>query len=177
MPKPESVFTSAVHRLLPKEVYREKMANPYRGGTPDMWYSGDGSDLWVEYKYLPRIRKRGVVDAKKLLTALQAQWLRDRFTEGRHVAVIVGCPVGGVILPRLSWDEPLTVSLFLNLIRSRPDVAQWIATATLGRSNVGTPPSSRSTTAVRNTQNSFRSNSPGATDARPAKTRAERDAP
>jgi hypothetical protein len=53
--KPETTFIQSIHRHLPKEVYREKMANPYRGGTPDVWYSGYKSDLWVEYKFIPKL--------------------------------------------------------------------------------------------------------------------------
>lgn len=64
------------------------MHNPYRGGTPDVWYSGT-QDCWIEYKWLPTQPKKARAPA---LSELQKKWLRDRFFEGRTVMVIVGSP-------------------------------------------------------------------------------------
>jgi hypothetical protein len=91
--KPENQFISGVHRYLPN-VYYEKMNNPYRGGTPDVWYSGALGDLWVEYKYLPKVPKRGMI--VPALSELQKRWIYGRRKEGRRVHVIVGCSQGGV---------------------------------------------------------------------------------
>jgi len=63
----------------------------YRGGTPDVWYSGTSSDLWVEYKWIDRVPLSVVVpDA----TSLQLGWLIGRQNEGRNVALAVGHPNG-----------------------------------------------------------------------------------
>lgn len=101
------------------------MNNPYSSGTPDFWFSGK-RDLWVEYKWLPRDPLRGAVNVGKLLSALQARWLRSRHTEGRGVAVIVGCPSGGVPLAGVSWDREIPATEFRELTLSRRDLSNWI---------------------------------------------------
>ena len=52
--KPETTFYTSVHRHLPSTdlLHREKMSNPYRGGTFDHWYSGKKADLWIEWKFV-----------------------------------------------------------------------------------------------------------------------------
>lgn len=95
--KPETRYYSLIHKKLPAALYREKMYNPLRGGTPDVWYSGNKGDLWVEYKYVAKLPKTVPVDVGKLLSPLQARWLEHRAIEGRSVAVIVGSPVGGLV--------------------------------------------------------------------------------
>ena len=126
--KPETTFIASIHKHLPLKnvLHREKMNNPYSSGTADVWYSGNGGDLWIEYKFLPRIPQRGVVDPKKLLTALQLHWLNGRYDEGRNVAVVIGCPTGGVLLLDRIWETELTPSQFTSLIRSSIDLADWI---------------------------------------------------
>lgn len=141
--KPETTFIASVNRLLPLKRLKmcasvrseaplsewigyEKMNNPYSSGTADSWYSGKGGDLWIEYKFLPRIPQRGSVSPTKLLSALQLQWLTERYEEGRNVAVVIGCPTGGVLLLDRLWEVELTAAKFTSLIRSRSDLASWI---------------------------------------------------
>lgn len=132
MAKPETTFRLKIERKLPRKLHREKMNNPYRGGTADSWYSGDASDLWVEYKFLPRVPQRGIIDANRMgLTALQLQWLRGRYEEGRNVAVICGTPAGGVIMRDLEWEAGLTVDLFNGRTVKIDDLSYWIAQQTL----------------------------------------------
>lgn len=100
--KPENTFIQSIHKHLPLGVYRMKNNNPYIGGIPDCWYSGKARDLWVEYKFLQRVPVRAAVMAD--LSALQIQWLNNRYAEGRRVAVIIGCKEGGVILTDLQWE-------------------------------------------------------------------------
>jgi hypothetical protein len=110
---PESRFIARVNRRLPDGVYYEKMANPYRRGTADNWYSmKGGGDLWVEYKYLPKLPKRAMVHPEKLLSPQQLKWLNDRHDEGRSVAVVIGCPEGGVLLTNRKWNTPITAGDF-----------------------------------------------------------------
>ena len=120
--KPETTFIAAVNKHIPKSVYRMKNNNQYTGGIADVWYSGRDNDLWVEYKYLPRVPTRVDIDVMKLLSPLQQAWLRDRRMEGRNVAVIVGCPEGGVVLTDRQWELELTIQNFRTLLRSK----QWI---------------------------------------------------
>lgn len=135
--KPETTFYQSVHRHLPpeSELHREKMNNPYRGGTFDHWYDGPGGDLWVEWKFIELPKRPGtVIDlvtprGKKMespLSALQQQWGRDRYSNGRDVWVIVGCKEGGVIFEALRWEVPITTAEFKQSMLSRQQIAQRI---------------------------------------------------
>ncbi len=129
--KPESGFRIRVERDLPRSIHKEKMNNPYRGGTADCWYSGQLGDLWVEYKFLPSVPQRGIIDAKRMgLTALQLQWLRGRYEEGRNISVITGCPVGGVIMRDLEWEVGITAESFVQRTVPATELAAWIAQQT-----------------------------------------------
>lgn len=125
MPKPETTFILKVHRHLSDRVYREKMANPYRGGTPDVYAEGDKGSIWLEYKYLPRVPSN-VVLPDKALSRLQQFWLRRCHGNGRPCAVIVGHPDGGVIYPGVSWEETLTQEEFLAKSKTVNEVAKWV---------------------------------------------------
>lgn len=128
--KPENQFRSGVHKYLPKELHHEKMCNPYSSGTADDWYSGNRADLWVEYKFIPRVPSRVDVKPKEMLSALQLKWLNGRYAEGRQVAVVIGCPDGGVILRDQEWMWDYTPQMFRDRLVPRQAIAQWIAGAT-----------------------------------------------
>ena len=115
--KPETTFSKGVLSHLPRSVYHMKNNNPYLGGVPD---------LWVEVKYLPRVPRRDSVVPTELLSKLQAQWLERRHAEGRQVAVLIGCPDGGVVLPGVTWRDEISATSFVERIQSRPALAQWI---------------------------------------------------
>lgn len=126
--KPETTFINALHRKLPTSVYHMKNNNPYTGGIPDCWYSGQSGDVWVEYKFLPTMPVRADVHPAKLLGALQMEWLNGRYAEGRNVAVIIGAPKGGVLLVDRAWEMSLSPQLFASLIRSKDALIEWILT-------------------------------------------------
>ena len=107
--KPETTYYTAIHRLLPKDLYREKMFNPYSSGTPDVWYSGTADDLWVEYKYITKVPQKAPIIVQKMLTALQRKWLNDRYREGRNVIVILGTPHMSWVYEKLAWDWPMGI--------------------------------------------------------------------
>lgn len=128
---PENRFIQAVHRLLTPQVYRMKNHNPYTAGVADCWYSGNGGDLWVEYKYLiPPTRTSTVVDLcagkNPPLSALQQEWLRSRHGEGRNIAVIIGTPRGGVWLHGEAWRMPLSSADFAAKIIPKKHIAELI---------------------------------------------------
>ena len=123
--KPETTFYTSVHKHLPTELYRMKTHNPFIGGVPDMWYSGQTGDLWVEYKFI-MLPKRDTTVIRPDLSGLQSDWLRERYGEGRNVAVIVGCKDGGVVMPGRIWEHNITVKYFKEIIQSRKDIADWI---------------------------------------------------
>lgn len=94
--KPESRFIKGVHDLLSPDVYREKMFNPMRGGTPDCVYQGFKfvPDLWIEYKWVKKFSKI----IKAALSPLQLAWLMRAWDRGRQPWVVVGCPTGCTLL-------------------------------------------------------------------------------
>lgn len=136
MAKPENSFRMGVHRYLPPELHHEKMNNPYSSGTADDWYSGNKADLWVEYKFLPKTPQRAIVwltdpsVKKPPLSVLQQRWLRERYEEGRTVAVVIGCPDGGIILRDQEWTWEYTPKMFRDRLVPRKAIAQWIVQTT-----------------------------------------------
>lgn len=105
--KPEDRFLKAVNKLIPDDVYREKMFNPMRGGTPDMYYEATRIK-WVEFKYLKQTPIRKFTPD---LTKLQSRWLLRNFEKGHEPWVIVGCPGGGFVLTSpVQWDCQVNVS-------------------------------------------------------------------
>jgi hypothetical protein len=125
--KPENTYIGKIHKLLPKSIYRMKTHNPYVAGVPDCYYSGNGGDLWVEYKYVPKLPVR--VPVKIELTALQWAWVEGRREEGRNVAVIVGSPEGGLVINKARVDF-VTVESFRTFMLSPAEVAEWITKRT-----------------------------------------------
>jgi hypothetical protein len=121
--KPENTFIRSIHKKIPR-VYAEKMNNPWRAGTADVWYSGSRGDLWVEYKYIERIpRSKNILPD---LTPRQKLWLNSRVDEGRNVAVVLGTPTGGVIYRNKEWMSPLTDTELARRIVSKDDISRWI---------------------------------------------------
>ena len=82
--KPENQFISGVHKHLPLDVYHMKTNNPYIAGIPDCYYSGPGGDLWIEYKFIPKLPTRVPIVVN--LSALQLHWLDSRHAAGPCVA-------------------------------------------------------------------------------------------
>ena len=121
--KPEKRFIGSVQRHLPR-TYAEKMNNPWRAGTADVWYSGDRGDLWIEYKFIERIPRSAEILPD--LTPRQKRWLNNRFDEGRNVAVVLGTPTGGVIYRNKEWMRPLDHVTLAGLVVPRDEIARWI---------------------------------------------------
>jgi len=137
--KPETRFYAAVHKLLPRSIHREKMHNPYRGGTADVWYSGNLDDLWVEYKWLAKLPRSASVRLDKLLSPLQQQWLSGRYEEGRNVVVILGTPEGAWICEGIAWKQPLDPVIIRTQAISKQNVADYINTRTLLNDEMANP--------------------------------------
>lgn len=132
--KPESTFSSSINKRLPIGLHYEKMNNPYRGGTADFWYSGNKADLWVEYKWIPKVPKKEyslISGINPSLSKLQQQWLSNRYNEGRHVVVILGTPDGAIILDSLTWMNTIDFSKLID----RESVAKWIVRETTNEIN------------------------------------------
>ena len=102
-----------------------KNHNAYVAGIPDVWYSGDADDLWIEYKFIKTTAPRSNVVPN--LSKQQMHWIIERREEGRNVWVIVGCPKGGVIYRSLgSMQRGLTPDNFQARLESRKDLATKI---------------------------------------------------
>ncbi len=127
--KPETNFSNALRKEL-SDIYSMKNNNEYVAGVPDLWFSGPRGDLWVEMKFVPKLPKRVPLRPGELLSALQAQWLRNRHEEGRNVAVIVGCKrdrlLEGIILTDLKWELDIPSQHLDALIVSKSELVLWI---------------------------------------------------
>ena len=123
--KPENAYIKRVHDRLDAAVHREKTHNRFRRGMPDVYYEGTQACLWVEYKWHPT--RPHTLNVAKMCSPLQQRWLRRAANNGRPVAVILGCPFGGVILPQLEWENPLNTPTLLSL----PEIAKWIENQTI----------------------------------------------
>lgn len=129
--KPETTFIASVHRLLPSALYRMKNHNVYNAGVPDVWYSGPQDDLWVEYKFIELPARDDTLiplahGTRPMLSALQQQWLRTRYEEGRKVGVMVGCKGGGVWFPGVNWDCEVSAGDFRSWVTPRHKLAALI---------------------------------------------------
>lgn len=131
--KPETSFYTSVHRFLPSpsQLHREKMANPYRGGTADHWYSGPVKDLWIEWKFILMPKRDDTVihmvsGKNPLLSPLQQDWLSRRNAEGRYVWVVLGCKEGGIVFDLGQWAEDRTAGDLRRYIEPRANIAARI---------------------------------------------------
>jgi len=139
--KPETTFIGSVHKHLPMGLYHTKMHNPYTSGIADVYYSGNVADIWVEYKFVVYIPK--TKSFKVNLSELQAQWLRDRASEGRRVYVIQGTKLGGIIMQDLEWENTFTQAELTPRIVDRKTVAAWLSTQTTGHYAIPETPDGR----------------------------------
>lgn len=102
-----------------------KNHNQYNGGIPDVWYSGNRSDLWIEYKFVT-LPKRDTTLIVPGLSDLQQNWIESRFNEGRNVGVVVGCKSGGVWFDGINWRRCITAAQFRTSMIARQDLAKTI---------------------------------------------------
>lgn len=123
MSKPENSFIAGVHKYV--SVYKEKTNNPYRGGTPDVYYEGK-AHLWVEYKFivLPA-RDNTMIIAD--LSALQKDWLQRCHLNTGRARVIVGCKEGGVVFESpADWELPISAADFKTRMVGRLALGHYI---------------------------------------------------
>lgn len=128
--KPETSFSNALRDALPEGIYSMKNNNDYTSGVPDLWFSGPKADLWVEMKFVQKLPKTVPLRPYDLLSKLQEKWLRDRYEEGRNVAVIIGCKrstrLEGFILTDLMWEKDIPTQDFNALIVSKSELVSFI---------------------------------------------------
>lgn len=91
--KPETVFISNVHGKLHTAVYAEKMHNPYRGGTFDVYYEALKDIAWIEYKFiekLPPTIELWNTKKKPCLSSLQQDWFFRAVNNKKKAFVVLG---------------------------------------------------------------------------------------
>lgn len=128
--KAETTYAQRVNKHLPPEVYREKMNNPYRGGTPDFYYEFD-RPLWVEFKYI-EVPKREDTIIRPNLSPLQLDWLERCHGNGHRPLVVVGSRAGGVALRSPGvWRHGLGAGAFVAEAGTAEEIASIIYQAVL----------------------------------------------
>ena len=138
MNKPETVLIANIHKHLPPEIYREKTANPYRRGMPDVYYEAHKNLLWVEYKWFPKPTVRAV-DIARHLSPNQQEWLQRAARNQIPTAVLVGCPKQAALFFDDAWREPQVIDW-----QPRKAIAD-ILTSRLLPGGTNAPDNSRST--------------------------------
>jgi hypothetical protein len=133
---PERTFVVGVNKHLDPDLHHEGMANPYRGGTPDQWYSGRGADLWVEFKWVVLPKRSDTLISivastpkkKPSMSVLQQNWNFDRRAEGRNCWVIIGSNLGGLVCKDDTWAQSWRTDEFIASLKSRKEIAAMIST-------------------------------------------------
>jgi hypothetical protein len=139
--KKETTFYTGVnnelHELDP-EVYFEKMYNPLRGGTPDMYYE-HRRNLWVEYKYVVTPAQARTL-VRFDVSSLQNDWLTRNYDNGHEPWVIVGThagrvPMGVIVKEPREWRMGMTCDYFRGRLMTRKQIAQAILDRVNGEIN------------------------------------------
>lgn len=115
----ESQYTANVSKRLPSDLFSSwKINDNFAGGVPDAFYRAKNGvrPLWVEYKFIKQLPKRGTTIIKPNLSAQQLHWLKEANAANELAVVIVGCEgikhqrqVCGVVLddPQ-EWENGIT---------------------------------------------------------------------
>ena len=118
----ENTFWTALRKKLVPRIYALKLNVRFAAGVPDVWLSGTEQDLWIEMKYLTTVPP--VVDPQKLLSALQSEWLKSRYTEGRSVGVLIGSPDGHLYFHGLSWQCLVSREKWIQTGKTTKEIAE-----------------------------------------------------
>lgn len=125
----ESDFTRAVHKKLPNSVWAWKICDAYMGGIPDAYYRHrkTGGALWVEYKYLKTLPKKGSTLIVPNLSPLQLNLLKETIESGQQACVIVGFGRSGVVMETLDeWENGIAKCDFETRLLSYNKLAEYI---------------------------------------------------
>lgn len=118
--KPERRYRETVNKKLSKLTYYQAMDGTSTNGTPDSYYEGPSSLMWVEWKWTDSKNPRLIPDPRDL----QKRWLRRAYGNNVKVAVICGSPNFGYVFPGLSWESRRIEEALL--AGSKQDIADWI---------------------------------------------------
>ena len=107
----EKDFITKVHKHLPKSIYAWKINDPYHGGVPDAFYSGEYQHCFIEYKYLEVLPKRNNSLVKVKLSAQQRACLRLHAKNNINAYVVIAS--GDLVYITENFDlETITVKEF-----------------------------------------------------------------
>lgn len=126
----ESQYTANVGKRLPSELFRSwKINDNFAGGVPDAFYRAKNGvkPLWVEYKFIKQMPKRGATMIKPNLSAQQRAWLIEAQNANELAVVIIGCEelkskrqvCGAVLSDPNEWDEGITADEFLRRAKNQ----------------------------------------------------------
>jgi hypothetical protein len=125
----ESDYWQALRKKLKNSVYAWKINASYAKGVPDWYGSGHNQDLWVENKRVASAQlpvSLDLTNVKKYLTYHQQEWLTNRYSEGRNVAVIVFSQHGHLLLKDLEWQKPISRLSYLDKAMTMKKLAEHI---------------------------------------------------
>jgi len=128
----EHGYIKAVHRQISNSVFRWKINDTYAGGVPDAFYAGPACCLFVEYKYVTLPKKETSL-VRTSLSEQQKLWLNRMLAIDKHVAVVIGSPIGGLILLNGLWNSPLTKTQFTKYALTKKEIANWIECVCLSK--------------------------------------------
>jgi len=120
----ETSFWQSLRKKLVPRVYALKLNLRFVAGVPDCWLSGSEEDLWLELKYVQKLPP--IVDSTKLLTALQQQWLAERYAEGRRVGALIGSSDGHLFFSGLSWQKPISREKWIQTGMTTKEMADFL---------------------------------------------------
>lgn len=130
----EHGFIRSIHKKVPSSIYIWKINDNYAGGVADAYYSGNGGDLWIEYKYLKALPAKDTTQIRFGLSAQQKLWLSNRYKEGRKVALIVGSPDGTVLLDLPEdWNRDMPKHEFISRAFDKQKIVSYITENTTCR--------------------------------------------
>lgn len=133
----EHTFSRKLKKLLCEYspgTFSWKINDSFAGGVPDYFLEGDFQDLWVEVKFLPTLPKRPttLINATKLLSPLQQEWLTRRHNRRGDTLVIIGTPKSAVLFWDNSWSLPIPTSEFIARAHDHRLIAKQISNVLSG---------------------------------------------
>lgn len=127
----EHGFIRYVHSKLDPIVIKWKIHDSGTGGVPDAFYMGEGSTLWIEYKYVKSLPVRPDTVIKTCLTELQKIWLDNLERCKQPCALAIGCGTRVAVLRHGAWNTGITSKEFKDTSIDRKELAEWIAATCL----------------------------------------------
>ena len=136
---PEGRLIDKIHRQTAKYLTKDNVAKIYHqkmnmapgspSGTPDVYYEGNKSELWIEYKHVPTWDNKRKIPISKI-TPNQINWLTRAVNNNRRCAVIFGDDKGRCIILTMARIFNTTEVAGQKLF-TPTEVAEWISILTI----------------------------------------------